>query len=475
MSYSYDVYAVASKCTEEFSRDARDTLHPVAHDSHCSEVLLALHFIYLSHSQLMSELLAYYLDCLVGLCILDSERNRILRSRLRYEEHRNAVVSQRAVQSLAHASHADHTHAQHRDERSIVDRRNTLDAVGAIVLAPGNECAWSRRIESILYEYRNILVINRENRRRINNLSTEIAKLHRLDKTQSVNNISLAYNARVGCHESIDIGPNLQLLRAKSRRYDGSRIVRAATTEVCYSARIGIGRYESAAKHNPVLLCVNVLLDKFVCQRHVWHILVPVRMRLYQFQRVNMLGTHNCRHDNRRHPLAERHNSVEHLHGNLSSLLYLLVFSRELIQQSAYLRPHIISAARQHTAHHALVSFSYLRQSFFISASDSVVRCLDKQIRYASESRDHNNQLTLLAGNDVSNAIYAFHGTYGRTAEFHHFHTLILLAFLMFMPWHKISSKLAFYNLRQQVFAFFMSNNSRFAPNTEFTTAQADK
>jgi hypothetical protein len=45
----------------------------------------------------------------------------------------------------------------------------------------------------------------------------------------------------------------------------------------------------------------------------------------------------------------------------------------------------------------------------------------------------------------------------------------------MFMPWHKISSKLAFYNLRQQAFAFFMSKNSRFAQNTEFTTAQADK
>ena len=110
----------------------------------------------------------------------------------------------------------------------------------------GNEGSGSRRIKSILNEYRYIFVKYRINGRRINNLRTEVAQFHRFDKRQPLDDISRIDYPVVGCHEAIDIGPDFELRGIESGSQDSCRIIRSPTPQIGDIAIAFVGGNEFA-------------------------------------------------------------------------------------------------------------------------------------------------------------------------------------------------------------------------------------
>ena len=87
-------------------------------------------------------------------------------------------------------------------------------------------------IESILDADRDVLDTDRIDGRRIDDLRSKVAELHRLDVAQFVDGVSSLDHTGVGGHEAIHIGPYFKNLSVQVRCYDSRRIVGAASPEV---------------------------------------------------------------------------------------------------------------------------------------------------------------------------------------------------------------------------------------------------
>ena len=80
-------------------------------------------------------------------------------------------------------------------------------------------------IESVLDPDRDILDTDRVYRRGIDDLRTEVTKLHRLDIRKLIDGIGSLDDFRVGSHETVHIRPYLQTFRIQYSGYDRGGIV----------------------------------------------------------------------------------------------------------------------------------------------------------------------------------------------------------------------------------------------------------
>ena len=87
-------------------------------------------------------------------------------------------------------------------------------------------------VESVLDLDRYILDTNGINRWGIDDLGSEVAKLHSLDIRQLVDGVGSLDDLRVGCHKAVNIGPNLKYLGIQHSGNDRCCVVRTATTKV---------------------------------------------------------------------------------------------------------------------------------------------------------------------------------------------------------------------------------------------------
>ena len=78
----------------------------------------------------------------------------------------------------------------------------------------------------------NVLDTHRINRRRINDLGSEVTQLHGLNVAEFVDGISGLDDAWVSRHKAVYIGPDLQDLSVKGCGNDACRIVATASSEV---------------------------------------------------------------------------------------------------------------------------------------------------------------------------------------------------------------------------------------------------
>ena len=138
-------------------------------------------------------------------------------------------------------------------------------------------------------------MIYREDCRRVDDLCTEVAELHSLDKRQLVDDVGIVDDTRVGCHEAIDIGPYLEHLGLKGCSYDGSSIVRTTATKVGDFACDAVGRDETAHHDDWALAfgldlvphCHDIRIGLF----EVADVLVPVLGGLDDIAAVDPCGT----------------------------------------------------------------------------------------------------------------------------------------------------------------------------------------
>ena len=109
--------------------------------------------------------------------------------------------------------------------RCAVDARYTLDGLVVVCHLLLDDAALAVGVERVLHADRNVLHADGVDSRRIYHLRTEVAKLHRLDVAQLLNGVGSLYDARVGGHEAVHVGPNLKNFGVECCGDDGSCIV----------------------------------------------------------------------------------------------------------------------------------------------------------------------------------------------------------------------------------------------------------
>ena len=256
-------------------------LHVLTHDSHRSQSCLGSHTVDFTRSDLLGKLSIEHLTCQRSVHVAHTDRSTVLRRCLGHEEHADAVLCQCAEDAVVHTDHAYHAETLHRDERRVVDARDTLDGLRIVAQLSAYDSTCSLRVEGILDQYRYILVECRIYRRRIHHLGTEVAQLHRLHIAQLVDGIGSRYHLRVGRHESVHVGPYLQDAGIQHRRNHRCRVVRTATAQVGHAARILV-RCDEARHHRHLGQFVEGLLDKHLRQFRVEQVLVMLALGLHE-------------------------------------------------------------------------------------------------------------------------------------------------------------------------------------------------
>ena len=134
----------------------------------------------------------------------------------------------------------------------------------------------SLRVEGVLYLNRYVLYANRIYRRWIDDLCTEVTKLHSLYVRQFPDRVGTAYDTRVGSHEAINVGPYLKDIGVEGCRKDCCGIVRAATTEVGGLATLLVFRYEARHQRYAWQGCECLLYEfvRLLSSKHMMSLLV---------------------------------------------------------------------------------------------------------------------------------------------------------------------------------------------------------
>ena len=164
----------------------------------------------------------------------DRAADRMLGAALRDQDHRDALLAQRAEQAMRRAGHADHAGALEVDQRDVLDAGDALDRqardVGcAQISVPG----FSRR-EGVADPDRDVAADGRRHGLRMDDLGAEVRQLHRLVVGQRVDDLRVGHAARIGRQHAVDVGPDVDLARRpaarrRSRRRNRCRCGRASS------------------------------------------------------------------------------------------------------------------------------------------------------------------------------------------------------------------------------------------------------
>ena len=205
-------------------------LHVLANNSDSGKTALCVHWIHGSCLYLLGKLVVEHAHCLVGILVAHTYRRRVLRRSLRHHEHRYAIFGKGSEDAAVDTYHSHHRQSGDGDERSAVDTRYTLNRLAVVVNLVFDNRSGVGRIERVLHSDRYILHAHGIDGRRIDNLGTEVAKLHRLYITQLGDGVCSVNHPGVGSHESVDIRPYLKCLGVESGSDDRSRVVASASS-----------------------------------------------------------------------------------------------------------------------------------------------------------------------------------------------------------------------------------------------------
>ena len=166
----------AAERAEQFSGDTRRVFHIFADDRDRGEIRFFFDLIDFPQRDFLRELFSQHFHREIRVVVAHADRGRIFGRRLRDEEYADSRFGERFENPVVDADNADHAQALDRDQAGVVDRRNPFDRPAGIPRRlPGNGRAFRIQVERIADHDRNIFVVSREDRRRIDHLRSEIA------------------------------------------------------------------------------------------------------------------------------------------------------------------------------------------------------------------------------------------------------------------------------------------------------------
>ena len=181
------------------------------------------------------------------------------------------------------------------------------------------------------------------NRRRVDDLCTEVAELHGLDIAELVDGVGRLDDLRVGSHEAVDVGPYLEHLGIEGGSDDGSGVVRAATAQVGGLVAVAVAGYE--ARHDEYGLgCVIAtegaegLLDELRGELGVEHVLALLILGAYEVAGIHAHAVlHQGGHDVRRQSLAVADDGILGLGTQVVDEVDTIVDAAQLVEELVYL------------------------------------------------------------------------------------------------------------------------------------------
>ena len=155
---------------------------------------------------------------------------------------------------------------------------------------------------------------HRINGGRIHHLGAKVAKLHGLGIRQFVDGESPRYDAWVGRHKTVHIGPYFKCLSIEGCRHYGRRIVGASTPQVGGHIGLSIAGYKAPHHSHPALFTAKSLGYQAVGGIKVEQVLVALMHGFDKAPRVVVRGaTDEFCHNERRQALAICHNGITNL------------------------------------------------------------------------------------------------------------------------------------------------------------------
>ena len=264
-------------------------LHVLSHDSHSGQPLLGTHGVHGTVLYFLGKLSVEHAASLLGILIPHTDARAVLRRGLAHQEHAYTVIGQAGEDAAVDAYHTHHGQARHSDERGALDAGDALDDAGIglhLVLDDGAGCLG---IECVLDENGDMLDAHGIDGGRIDHLGTEVAEFHGLYIAEFGDDVGRTDDARIGCHESIHVGPYLQHSGIQHSCYDAGCVVAAAASQVGHLAALGIGT-DKAAHQTHLGDGLPVVLDKPVGELRGQTVLAALDLGLDKRAAVIPLG-----------------------------------------------------------------------------------------------------------------------------------------------------------------------------------------
>ena len=248
---------------------------------------------------------------------------------------------------------------------------------------------------------------NRIDGRRIHHLSAEVAKFHCLDKSELIDNVSRADNARVGSHKSVDICPNLKFLGIESRSNECSSVVTTATTQVGYLA--GVLIFGDKSRHHCHLACEigKGLLYEFFGKHQVGIVLAKLSICLHILARIEVHSAIDDTSNNgARESFAIAHHDVAGAVGEVLNERNAAEYVAQFLEQRFHYATHFsLFLGRDHSRYHIFVTAYYLFELLQILgiALRSQLCSIDEFIGDSTQCRYYHYHLLVASFN------YRFH------------------------------------------------------------------
>ena len=411
---------------KELARDAGRALHALAHDGHRGQAVEPHGGVHGPVGYLAAKLLVEQAAGAARVVGRHADGRARLRRRLSHHEHADAAVGQRGEDAAVHADDAHHRGARDGHHARFVHRRDAAHGafVGCGVAA--DDAAGGRGVERVLDVDGNVFQADGVDRGRIDHLGPEVAQLHGLAVAQLAYGVGRGYDARVGRHEAVHVGPYLQRLGIEGRGDDGRRIVGASAPQVGRDARLGV-RGDKAARHGHLVVPRKRLAHAAVALVEIDHGLAALPPRAYDVARVIMAGTvDEGGADERREALAVGHDGVGRLGRQVLDEAHAVEDAFELAEMGRHVgRQGRAPPRRHHALHHVEVAcFELLHGAPPRGvAGGSRTRGADEGIRHAAQGRHHHHGRTARTLDNGLYVGYAFGRPDGTAPELHYFHT----------------------------------------------------
>ena len=369
--------------------------HLVAHHRHGRQVASEQGMVHCSRGYFLGKLVVEHFARLLAVLVGNAKARARFRRRLRHEEHTDSVVGKRGEDSAVHAYHAHHRRARHGHEARVLYRRDSLYGACVVARALVYYAALGFGAEGVLYKDRYVLYPHRVYGWWIYYLGSEVAQFHCLVVRQFVNGVGIRNNPRVGRHEAVHVGPNLERRGVERCRDYCGGIVRAAAAQVGCLAVVGVACYE-AGHYRYAWHTRKRLYHQAYGNVEVHEVTVLLAHGLYEFARVVALRTfYEDRHYLRRHALAVTYYHIGSFLRHVAYKVHSMVNAPQLVEQCVHLgfQRVVCRAGRNHGVYYAVVTIHHSVElvAVIVIARHCKLRCPYEPVGYAAQCGNHNH------------------------------------------------------------------------------------
>ena len=261
---------------------------------------------------------------------------------------------------------------------------------------------------------------------RIDHFGAEVAELHCLDVGQFWNDVCRADDARIGCHETIHVGPYLEHACIQCRSDDAGGVVASASAQVCHLATLGISADEAAYNANLWNLLPS-LANQFVGQFPDEAVLAGLELSLDEFAAVEPLRSFYQRCNNQAaYAFAVGDDGSLCFGAQVVDEINALIDAAQLFQQFSDVSLEFVAflAGGYDGVYHLLMSSIYLLERLLVECITlhCHLACLDELVGDAAQGTDHHDDRLCLPFDNLLYTEYAFYGTDRSSTKFYDFH-----------------------------------------------------